>query len=106
MGSVATAAAMIRAVSVPFVPADQINSGVDVWPTLWRVYQDMHDMVFFYESSVEPMSLYMDFADYNMTEGSKVLRLPLDGVSWEDRYGDMKGKFVEAEPFVPLGAEG
>lgn len=95
---------MIRAVSVPFVPPDQIKTGVDVWPTLWRVYQDVHDMVFFYESAVEPMSFYMNFADFNMTEGAKVLRLGLKDARWQDRYGDMKGKFVEAGTFVPLGA--
>lgn len=95
---------MIRAVSVPFVPPDQINTGVDVWPTLWRVYQDTHDMVFFYESSVVPMSFYMDFADFNMTSGAKVLRLGLTDADWGDRYGDMNGKFAEADTFIPLGA--
>lgn len=102
--SVATTAAMIRAVSVPFVPEDQINSGVDVWPTLWRVYQDTKDMVFFYESAVQPMFFWMNFTDYDFSSKGQTKRLGLLNASWESRYGDMKGNFEGSKPFVPLGA--
>lgn len=104
MTSVATTAAMIRAVSVPFVPESQINTGLDVWPTLWRVYQDSKDMVYFYESSMVPISIYMRFSDYDLSSTGKILRLGLAEESWEDLYGDMNGKFTNATAFVPLGA--
>ena len=100
----ATVAAMIRAVSVPFVPEDQINTGLDVWPTLWRVYQDTKDMVYFYESAVEPMFFWMYFADYDFSSRGQTKRLGLANAPWESRYGDMKGKFEVSKPFVPLGA--
>ncbi|KAK5311181.1 hypothetical protein LTR93_011810 [Exophiala xenobiotica] len=101
--SVATAAGMIRAVSVPFVPESQINKGLDVWPTLWRVYYDLKDMMFFYESAVEPLAFYMALSDYDLSSGGTVKRLGLVGASWEDRYGDMKGRFTKSEPFIPVG---
>ena len=102
--SVATTAAMIRAVSVPFMPEDQINAGLDVWPTLWRVYQDTKDMVFFYESAVQPMFFWMNFSDYDFSSKGQTMRLALLNAAWEQRYGDMKGKFQVSKPFVPLGA--
>jgi hypothetical protein len=104
MTSVATTAAMIRAVSVPFVPKSQINTGLDIWPTLWRVYQDSKDMVYFYESSMEPISIYMKYSDYDLSSSGKIMRLGLAEESWEDLFGDMKGKFTNATAFVPLGA--
>lgn len=104
MTSVATTAAMIRSVSVPFVPKSEINTGLDIWPTLWRVYQDSKDMVFFYESAMVPISIYMQFSDYDFSSTGKILRLGLAEAQWEDLYGDMKGKFTNATAFVPLGA--
>ncbi|KEF62315.1 uncharacterized protein A1O9_00287 [Exophiala aquamarina CBS 119918] len=101
--AVATTAGMIRAVSVPFVPESQINKGLDVWPTLWRVYYDVKDMMFFYESAVAPISIYMSLGDYDLSSKGKVQRLDLADADWEDRYGDMKGKFVESKPFAPVG---
>lgn len=94
---------MIRAVSVPFAPDSVINKGIDVWPTLWRVYQDTKDMVYFHESAVLPMSFYMNFSDYDMSTKGSIMRLGMN-VSWEDRWGDMNGKFVNATTFKPLGA--
>ena len=102
--SVVTTAAMIRAVSVPFVPEDQINAGIDVWPTLWRVYQDTKDMVFFYESSVQPMFFWINFADFDFSSKGQTKRLGLVNAPWQSRYGDMKGKFDVSKPFIPLGA--
>ncbi|KAK7902928.1 hypothetical protein LTR67_002574 [Exophiala xenobiotica] len=101
--SVATVAAMVRSVSVPFVPESQINTGLDVWPTLWRVYYDLKDMAFFYESSVEPMSFYMMLSDFDLSSKGTTKRLGLADANWEDRYGDMKGKFSGAQPFKPVG---
>lgn len=94
---------MIRSVSVPFVPEDQINTGLDIWPTLWRVYQDTKDMVFFYESAVVPISVYMNFSDYDFSSTGKIQRLGLADKSWDELYGDMKGKFTNSTGFIPLG---
>lgn len=103
MTSVATTAAMIRAVSVPFVPESLINKDLDVWPTLWRVYYDTKDMVMWYESAVTPIALYMDFGDYNLGDNGTVKRLGLAETNWQDLYGDMKGKFSDAKVFKPVG---
>ncbi|KAK5027280.1 hypothetical protein LTS07_006880 [Exophiala sideris] len=102
MTSVATTAAMIRAVSVPFVPESLINKELDVWPTLWRVYYDTKDMVMWYESAVTPIAIYMDFGDYNLSNNGTVQRLGLAETSWENLYGDMKGKFADAKVFKPI----
>lgn len=103
LSAITTAAAMIRAVSVPFVPPDQINTGVDVWPTLWRVYYDTIDMVFFYESAVTPVQVFMRFEDFNMTKGAEVMSLPLLESEWESLQGDTDGKFTKAATFEPIG---
>jgi hypothetical protein len=97
---------MIRAVSVPFVPPTEINTGIDVWPTLWRVYYDTKDMVSFYESSVEPVFLWMDFKEFNLSKNGTTQRLALADVAWEDRVGNMNPKqFSDSKPFVPVGWE-
>ncbi|KIW41957.1 uncharacterized protein PV06_05551 [Exophiala oligosperma] len=102
MASVATTAAMIRAVSVPFVPKSQINAGLDVWPTLWRTYYDLQDMVFFYESSVVPISIFMYLKDYDLSKTGTVKRLDLADTDWNELYGDMKGNFTDAKIFTPV----
>jgi penicillin V acylase-like amidase (Ntn superfamily) len=97
---------MIRAVSVPFVPPTEINTGIDVWPTLWRVYYDTKDMVSFYESSVEPIFLWMDFKEFNLSKNVTTQRLALADVAWEYRVGNMNPKqFSDSKPFVPVGWE-
>lgn len=93
---------MVRAVSVPFVPESLINKDLDVWPTLWRVYYDVKDMVFFYESAVRPISIYMDLSDYDLGKNGTVKRLGLADGDWENLYGDMKGRFSPAQVFKPI----
>ncbi|KAL6248596.1 hypothetical protein RBB50_004851 [Rhinocladiella similis] len=100
--AVATTASMVRAVSVPFVPESLINKDLDVWPTLWRVYYDVKDMVFFYESAVRPISIYMDLSDYDLGKNGTVKRLGLADGDWENLYGDMKGRFSPAQVFKPI----
>jgi len=102
MDAVATTAAMIRAVSEPLIPEDQIDKGLDIWPTLWRVYYDLKDMIYFYESAVRPISVYMYLSDYNLGKNGTVKRLDLADGNWEDLYGDAKGKFANASVFMPL----
>ncbi|KIV98097.1 hypothetical protein, variant [Exophiala mesophila] len=102
MSSVATTAAMIRAVSVPFVPESEINTGLDLWPTLWRCYYDLKDMVFFYESSVTPIAIFMYLEDYDLSKNGTVKRLALADTDWQGLYGDMKGNFTDAKIFQPI----
>ncbi|KPI36279.1 uncharacterized protein AB675_7372 [Cyphellophora attinorum] len=78
-------------------------AGVDVWPTLWRTYQDPHDMAFFYESAVMPISVYMFYSDFNFKKGAEVMNLPLREYNWELLQGNMKSNFTKAEPFTPIG---
>jgi penicillin V acylase-like amidase (Ntn superfamily) len=102
MTSTAVTAAMIRAVSVPFVPDSLINKNLDVWPTLWRSYYDLKDKVIFYESAMTPISIYMNMDDYALGKNGTVKKLDLAETSWEKLYGDMKGKFEPAEIFTPV----
>ena len=101
--AIAYTASMIRAVSVPMAPQETLDSTVDIWPTLWRVYADTKDMVYFYEDSLTPKLLWTTFADHDFTNGT-VKQLELTYANWPDRVGDMKGKFIDAKVFQPLGA--
>jgi choloylglycine hydrolase len=68
------------------------------------VYQDTKDMVFFYESAVDPLFFWMNVGDYDLSTNGTTKRLGLANAAWTDRVGDMKGKFAPAKPFVPIGA--
>lgn len=93
-------AGLIRAVSNPIV-AISIETGgtADVWPTLWRMYTDTLDRIFFFESATSPTLLWFNFDDFDLKKGAKEMALSLVNVKWEDRFGDVTKKFKP----VPAG---
>ncbi|KAB5547379.1 SecA subunit of pre protein translocase [Coniochaeta sp. 2T2.1] len=103
MSAVAYTAGMIRAVSTPMVEAAANASSLDTWPTLWRTYSDTKDMVYFYESALEPKFLWTSFEDHDFVKGG-VKRLEVSDATWQERVGDMKGKFIDGTVFQPIGA--
>ncbi|KAK5048655.1 hypothetical protein LTR84_005746 [Exophiala bonariae] len=97
--SVAVAASMIRAVSVPFTPSPPIGTGSpDVASTLWRTYADTRALKYFWESSIYPMFLWINLADLDLSKTGQVLLLDLQ-VPSDERGGDMRGKLVVSPPF-------
>lgn len=97
--SVAIAASMIRAVSVPLTPSPPVGTGApDVASTLWRTYADTRALRYYWESAIYPMFLWTDLADFDLSNKGQVLLLDLQ-VPSSMRVGDMKGKFVPSPPF-------
>ena len=103
MSAVAYTAGMIRAVSTPMVEGSANVSSLDTWPTLWRTYADTKDMVYFYESALEPKFLWTNFKDHDFVKGG-VKRLEVSNATWQERVGDMTTKFVNGTVFQPIGA--
>ncbi|KEF57085.1 uncharacterized protein A1O9_07275 [Exophiala aquamarina CBS 119918] len=100
--SVAITASMIRAVSVPITPS--LPGEPDVATTLWRTYADTRALKYFWESTVQPMFLWIDLGDFDLSIFGQVMLLDLQ-VSPYSRVGNMKGKFVPSAPFpfFPVG---
>ena len=100
--SIAITASMIRAVSVPITPS--IPGLPDVATTLWRTYADTRALKYVWESAVEPMFLWIDLPDFNLSPSGQVLLLDLQ-VDPYSRVGNMKSSFVPSAPFVffPVG---
>jgi choloylglycine hydrolase len=67
----------------------------DIWPTYWRMYTDLRDMVVFYESATSPMLFWYNVKDFNLSKKGKAMVLSLKRVSWQDRMGDMTKEFDE-----------
>ncbi len=94
---------MIRAVSVPIVSQTPLDTSLETWPTLWRTYADTKDMIYFFESALEPKFLWTNFADHDFVNGG-VQRLEIGKAGWQQRVGDMNGEFTAASVFQPVGA--
>ena len=90
---------MIRAVSVPLEPIS--ISKPNIAPTLWRTYADTRDKRYFFEGAKEPMLLWVDMDELDLSEKGKVMVLTLNE-TWTERVGDMSKNFVPAKPFEPL----
>lgn len=101
--SVATAAAMIRAVSVPFTPSPPGQPNVA--STLWRTYADTMEKRYYWESALEPMFLWIDLASMDLSTNGPVSTLALH-VNPETRVGNMQGKFVPSPPFTFMVVDG
>lgn len=95
---------MIRAVSVPYEPTSVDTPNIS--PTLWRVYADTKDMVYYYESAIDPTAFWVDMTKMDLSSKGKVMKLDLMNVSWKSRVGDMTSQFKASEPFKPLEIDG
>ncbi|KIW12784.1 hypothetical protein PV08_07971 [Exophiala spinifera] len=98
VSALATTAGMIRAVSVPMEP---INIDTpNITPTLWRTYADTKDLTYYYESATDGMFFWVDFSELDLSNKGQTMQLPLVGVNWTDRVGDMTQQFQKATPFA------
>jgi hypothetical protein len=89
---------MIRAVSTPILPTSlQAIGGEDIWPTYWRVYQDLVDGMFFYESATSPLFVWFSYKDFDLSTGGKAKVLDLTGEPWERLAGNVTSKFVDVD---------
>ena len=101
VSALATTAGIIRAVSVPLEPINVKTPNIT--PTLWRTFADTRDLVYYYESATDGMYFYIDLTqlDFKNSTGH-TLQLPMVGVNWTERVGDMTHDFQQAQPFTFL----
>jgi choloylglycine hydrolase len=97
VSALATTAGMIRAVSVPMEPIN-INTP-NITPTLWRAFADTKDLVYYYESATDGKFFWVDLTQLDLSNKGHTLELPLVGVNWTERVGDMTTHLVESTPF-------
>lgn len=96
--AVSYVAGMIRAVSTPILPTSlQAIGGEDIWPTYWRVYQDLVDGMFFYESATSPLFIWFSYKDFDLSTGGKAKVLDLTGEPWHQLAGNVTSKFVDVD---------
>lgn len=96
--SISTTAGMVRAVSVPMEPINIKTPNIT--PTLWRTYADTKAKQYFYESATDGMFLWVNLTDLHLGSHGQTMKLPLVGVDWTARVGDMTARFVKATPFT------
>lgn len=107
--AVAHTASMLRAVSVPILTEEFQATGL--WPTLWRMYEDTHDTIIFYESALSPSSFWVDLKALDLSEKGTVKVLQVFQVPWDQRVGDMTPLFnattfpLPAPPQVKRGVD-
>jgi choloylglycine hydrolase len=98
VSALATAAGVVRAVSVPMEPINIETPNIT--PTLWRTYSDTKDLTYYYESATDGKFFWVDFSKLDLSNQGHTMELPLLGLNWTERVGDMTGQFQKATPFT------
>ncbi|KIV88691.1 hypothetical protein PV10_08349 [Exophiala mesophila] len=101
--SIAIAASMIRAVSVPFSPS--VPGEPNVASTLWRTYADTVALRYYWESALAPMFLWIDLPSIDLAAGAPSKMLELQNVDATTRVGNMDNSFVDTPAFPFLEVE-
>lgn len=98
--ALAYVASMIRAISVPILTEEFQATGL--WPTLWRMYEDTHDMVIYYESALSPSMFWVDMSALDLSESGTVKTLEILQVPWNQRVGDVTAMFNATTRALPV----
>ena len=94
---------VIRNVSVPF--GISTPSEPNIASTRWRTVSDQKNLRYFYESTLYPFLLWVDFKDADFAEGAQVKMLAPE--SDNEYIGNCTAHFTPSAPFVfqSIGAE-
>ncbi len=100
--AVAEVFSVIRGVSVPLgiTTPGQPN----IASTIWRTLYDHKNKVFYFDSATSPAVFWVPLSDLDFNAGAPVKKLTLSG--GENYSGNASSKFVNAEPFKFLPADG
>jgi choloylglycine hydrolase len=74
--AVAGVMSIMRNVSSPFGKADPKKPNIS--STLWRVIADNKDKIYFYESTLSPNVIWIDFKNMDFSKASKIKKIDLD----------------------------
>ena len=98
--AVASVFGVIRNVSVPLgVTSDK---GPNVSATRWRTVADQKNKVYYFENTLTPNAVWVDFKNLNFSENSPIKKLKLD--ENEIYAGETSASFVSSAPLVFLKA--
>jgi len=84
--------------SVPYTYG--IEGSPNLSSTQWRSYSNLRDRLYYFEFVTNLGIYYVDLKKCDLRPGAKVLRL--DTSQSSEMVGDVTGKFVKSEPFVPM----
>jgi penicillin V acylase-like amidase (Ntn superfamily) len=87
---------IMRNISVPWGAADPLHPNIA--PTYWRSVLDHTRKHYFFESALSPYIVMVDVAKLNLSPGSGVRRVALEGAEGFALIGDINGSFKSAEP--------
>lgn len=74
--SIAGVYSIIRTVMVPFGAVDTSESGTeDAWATRWITIADLKNKIYYFQSTVAPNIIWLDFSKLNFSEGQPVLSI-------------------------------
>jgi penicillin V acylase-like amidase (Ntn superfamily) len=99
----ATAAgfSLIRAIGVPLGMEDPDHPNISM--TLWRTVADQGNMIWYFESVVDPSVLWVDLKGIDFSEGSGTRTIPLGR---DTRFaGEVSAEFQPAEPIVWMSGD-
>lgn len=94
--AVASVISQMRSIGVPLGMADPDHPNISA--TLWRTVYDQDAMRFYFESAIKPRVLYVDIANFDLTEGAEVK--VLDVLGPDTLAGEVSSKFQKAEPMA------
>lgn len=86
---------VMRNASTPFGMIDILRPNVAA--TRWRIVADMNKLVYFFESTISPNIVWIQFDKLDFKEGAPVKKLDL--VQQPDHVGEVSDQFVVAAPF-------
>ncbi len=99
--SVASVFSVIRNTSVPFGISTPNEPNIS--STIWRTVADQKNKTYYFESTLSPNVIWVNFKDINFTENAPVKKLDL--VSNKTYVGNTINNFVDSKPFEFLGRD-
>lgn len=99
--SVASVFSVIRNTSVPFGISTPNEPNIS--STIWRTVADQKNKTYYFESTLSPNVIWVNFKDINFAENAPVKKLDL--VSNKTYVGNTINNFVDSKPFEFLGRD-
>ncbi|NEO99892.1 MAG: linear amide C-N hydrolase [Symploca sp. SIO2E9] len=93
--AIANVMSVIRNVSVPFGESDPNEPNLS--ETIWRTIADHVNKTYYFESTLSPNVVWVEFKNLDFGKGAPVKKLNLVGNY--DFVGEVSGEFVESPPF-------
>jgi len=99
--SVASVFSVIRNTSVPF--GISLPNEPNISSTIWRTVADQRNKIYYFESTLSPNVIWVNFRDINFAANAPVKKLDL--INNKTYVGNVISDFTDSKPFVFLGIQ-